>query len=374
MAKSIKNSDDNLSEDTFTDMIEEIDKEFGLGSLMLFSGPLVKVDSFPTGVMSLDLALGVDGLPIGRVIELFGAESSGKTTLTLQLIAACQRHYFEDKKRFGRAVFVDAEHALDPEWASNIGVRIDKLPISQPMHGEEALNIVEKLVLSGRVDLIIVDSVAALVPLEEIQGEVGEHHIGAQARMMSQACRKLSAIAGKQKTTIIFINQVREKIGVKFGNPEVTPGGRALKFYASIRMEVIKGSAVKIGDATVGFRPTVKVVKNKVAPPFKKANFDICFGHPERPVYGIDCMSSMIDVAEQFGIIGKKGSHYSYDKIVLGNGLANSSKYLRENPDTANEIREKIRGKTFGNISVANVTSLDPIDDEIIDSDDTPTV
>lgn len=371
MAKK-KETDPIENADDFDDVLAMIDKEFGEGTIMSGrgTGSLVAVDTFPSGVAAIDVALGCGGIPQGRMMELFGPESSGKTTTCLQLVAACQKHYFPKKERMGRVVFIDAEHALDPDWATKIGVDMDRLAISQPGNGEEALRIAEKLVLSRKVDLIIIDSVAALVPKAEIDGEVGDHHVGAQARMMSQACRKLSGICNKSKTTIIFINQIREKIGVMFGSNETTPGGRALKFYASIRAQISKGSALKEGEVTVGFRPSLKFIKNKVAPPFTSAQFDICVGTPQRPIYGIDGMASLIDVGgrSDVGVITKRGSHFKYGDKTLGNGLANASGFLRENEDLAETIREEIYGKLFGSI---DNTELQPesIDDEIMDDD-----
>lgn len=369
--KDTKNTKDSEDED-FDDTIALIDKEFGAGTIIQGreTGALVAVDIFPSGVASIDIALGCGGIPQGRMMELFGPESSGKTTTCLQLVAACQKHYFPKKERYGRVVFIDAEHALDPEWATKIGVNMNKLAISQPGYGEEALRIAEKLILSKKVDLIIIDSVAALVPKAEIDGEVGDHHVGTQARMMSQACRKMSGICNKTKTTIIFINQIREKIGVMFGNPETTPGGRALKFYASIRAQISKGSALKDGDVTVGFRPSLKFIKNKVAPPFTTAQFDICVGTKERPVYGIDGMASLIDVGSRpdLKIITRSGSWFSYGDLRIGNGMSNASMFLRENEDIAEKIREEIYSKVFGNI---DNTELEPesIEDEILDDD-----
>lgn len=371
MAKKDKKKDQNS--DDFSDVFATIEKEFGSGTLIQGRdiGALVAVDIFPSGVPSIDIALGCGGIPQGRVIEIYGVESSGKTTACLQFAAACQKHYFPKKERYGRVVILDAEHALDPEWATKIGVNMDKIILSQPGNGEEALNIAERLIKSNKVDLIIVDSVAALIPKAEIDGEIGDHHVGAQARMMSQAMRKIAGACSKSKTTIIFINQVREKIGVMFGNPEVTPGGRALKFYASIRGSISKGTALKEGDTVIGFRPTIKFVKNKVAPPFTSAQFDICVGSPLRPVYGIDEMASLLDVGTRsdIGVISKGGSWFSHGDMRLGNGISNASTLLRENKELADTIREEIYNKVFGEI---DNTGLEPesIDDEILDDDD----
>lgn len=347
-----------------------LDAKFGEGTIMKGRGSIVDVDVVPTNIAAIDIALGVGGLPLGRVIELFGNESSGKTTACLNFIAAFQRYYFPAKERNGIAAFVDAEHAFDPTWAELNGVNMEELYVTQPSNGEEALSIVEVIAKSGEVDLVIVDSVAALVPKAELDGEIGDHHIGAQARMMSQAMRKLTSIASKSGTTIIFINQVREKIGVSFGNPETTPGGKALKFYASIRINIFKGSAVKIGDVTVAFRPTMKIIKNKVAPPFTTAVFDICVGRPERPVYGIDGMASLCEVGEKYKIITRRGSSYSYNNQVLGNGLGRSSTFLNENKDIADEIRRKIYDVALGKPIIQPDQDLDAISNEVISDDD----
>jgi recombination protein RecA len=349
---------------------EIINRQYGDGSVIQGRNSIVAVEIFPTNIATIDLALGVGGMPIGRTLEIFGTESSGKTTTCLQIIAACQKHYFPKKERNGVVAFVDAEHALDPTWATNIGVDMDKLLLSQPNSGEEALNIVEMMAKSKQVDLIVIDSVAALIPKAELEGDIGDHHVGAQARMMSQALRKLVGVALKSQTTIIFINQIREKIGVMFGSPEVTPGGRALKFYASIRAQISKGSAVKDGDVTVGFEPTIKFIKNKVAPPFTSAKYVICAGTPERPVYGIDAAASLIDVAITFKVVARSGSHYKYGKQILGNGMGNASKFLRENPDMFEEIKQKTYTEAFG--SIEPIPAQDPefnIDDELIDAD-----
>ncbi len=372
MVNQSENQDLNCDND-LNDIIGQIDKEFGTGSLMpgLKAGALVHVDVFPTNIAAIDVALGCGGVPQGRILEIFGPESSGKTTTCLQLVAACQTHYFKNKKRYGRVVFIDAEHALDPDWATKIGVNMSKLAISQPGNGEEALKIAEKLTKTGKVDLIVVDSVAALTPKAEIDGEIGDHHVGAQARMMSQAMRKLVSLCAKTKTTIIFINQVREKIGVMFGNNQVTPGGRALKFYSSIRGEISKGSALKDGDTVIGFRPSLKFIKNKVAAPFTRAEYDICVGAKERPICGIDKMSSLIDIGarKDVGIITIKGSWYAYGDMKLGNGMSNASMFLRNNETLANTIREEIYAKVFGNVDGSKLLP-DPIDNDIIDSDD----
>lgn len=348
MAKKKSNDKKTEGQDNIESLIDQINGEYGDGSLM--SGQTtIDVDFFPSGVAAIDIALGCKGIPRGRIIEIFGPESSGKTTTTLELIAACQKHYFEDKSRYGRVVFIDAEHALDPIWANKIGVDVQKLIISQPNSGEEALAIAEKLTKSEKIDLIVVDSVAALIPKSELEGEIGDQHIGAQARMMSQAMRKLAGACHKSNTTIIFINQVRDKIGISYGSPEVTPGGRALKFYASVRGSISKGSAIKIGDTTVGFRPTIKFVKNKVGPPFTIAQFDICFGLDIRPVFGIDKIMSIVDAGVANKIIEQRGSWYYYGSETLGNGANNVFLSLNNDPKLLNKIKDSIYQKVFGN-------------------------
>lgn len=310
----------------------QIEKQFGKGSIMRLGEASAKmqVEVIPTGALTLDLALGVGGIPRGRVIEIYGPESSGKTTVALHIIA-------ESQKRGGIAAFVDAEHALDPAYAKNLGVDIDNLLISQPDTGEQALEIAEALVRSGAIDVVVVDSVAALVPRAEIEGEMGDAHVGLQARLMSQALRKLSGAISKSRTTAIFINQLREKVGIMFGNPEVTPGGRALKFYASVRLEVRRIESIKHGQDVVGNRTRVKVVKNKVAPPFKQAEFDIIYGK------GISSESCLIDLAADHDILQKSGTWYSYNDTRIGQGRENVRDFLVTNPEIADEIEEKIR-------------------------------
>jgi recombination protein RecA len=310
----------------------QIEKQFGKGSIMRLGEASAKmqVEVIPTGALTLDLALGVGGIPRGRVIEIYGPESSGKTTVALHIIA-------ESQKRGGIAAFVDAEHALDPIYAKNLGVDIDNLLISQPDTGEQALEIAEALVRSGAIDVVVVDSVAALVPRAEIEGEMGDSHVGLQARLMSQALRKLSGAISKSRTTAIFINQLREKVGIMFGNPEVTPGGRALKFYASVRLEVRRVESIKHGQDVVGNRTRVKVVKNKVAPPFKQAEFDIIYGK------GISSESCLIDLAVDHDILQKSGTWYSYNDNRIGQGRENVREFLVNNPEIAEEIEEKIR-------------------------------
>ena len=311
--------------------IEKIEKDFGKGSIMrLGDRPAVSTESIPTGALSLDIALGIGGVPRGRVIEIYGPESSGKTTLAQHIVAECQ-------KRGGIAAFIDAEHALDPEYARNLGVNIDELLISQPDTGEQALEITEELVRSSAVDVIVVDSVAALVPKAEIDGDMGDSHMGLQARLMSQALRKLAGAINKSKTVLIFINQLREKIGVMFGNPETTTGGRALKFYASVRMDIRKIENIKQDGQVTGNRVRVKVIKNKVAPPFREAEFDILYGK------GISKEGNIFDMAVNLDIIEKSGSWFSYNGERIGQGRENAKRYLTDRPEMLAEVEKKVR-------------------------------
>ena len=313
--------------------VKEIQDKYGEGSIMkLGDAKRVDVDAIPTGAFSLDLALGVGGVPRGRIIELFGPESSGKTTLALHIIREAQ-------KKGGLAAFVDAEHALDPEYAKKIGVKINDLLISQPNTGEQALEIVESLVRSSAVDVIVVDSVAALTPKAEIEGEMGQQHMGLQARLMSHALRKLTAIVAKSKTTIIFINQLRMQIGIMWGNPEVTPGGKALKFYSSVRIDVRRAAQIKKGDDIIGNRVKAKIVKNKVAPPFKTAEFDIFYNE------GISYEADIINAGINYGLIKKAGASLSYDSVKLGQGFDAAKNYLKENTKVRDEIMKKIKEK-----------------------------
>lgn len=308
-----------------------IEKQYGKGSIMkLGQATHVDVDAIPTGSLTLDLALGVGGIPKGRVIEIYGPESSGKTTVALHVVAEAQR-------RGGEAAYIDAEHALDPVYAKNLGVDIDNLIVSQPDTGEQALEIAEALVRSGALDVVVIDSVAALVPKAEIEGEMGNTHVGLLARLMSQAMRKLTGITSKSGTAVIFINQIREKVGVVYGNPETTPGGRALKFFASVRMEVRRQEPIKNGTEIIGNKTKVKVVKNKVAPPFREAEFDIMYGK------GISKIGNILDMATNFDIIKKSGAWFSYEGERLGQGRDNVKKYMEENPDFAQEIERKVR-------------------------------
>ncbi|KWX89196.1 recombinase RecA [Paenibacillus riograndensis] len=311
--------------------LRQIEKQFGKGSVMkLGESNHMKVEVVPSGSLALDIALGIGGLPKGRIIEVYGPESSGKTTVALHAIAEVQ-------KVGGQAAFIDAEHALDPKYANALGVNIDELLLSQPDTGEQALEIAEALVRSGAVDIIVVDSVAALVPKAEIEGDMGDSHVGLQARLMSQALRKLSGAINKSNTIAIFINQLREKIGVMFGNPETTPGGRALKFYSSVRLDVRRVESIKMGNDVVGNRTKIKVVKNKVAPPFKQADVDIMYGE------GISKEGSLVDIGTEMDIVNKSGAWYSYEGERLGQGRENSKQFLKEHQDIALLIENKIR-------------------------------
>ena len=311
--------------------MSQIEKQFGKGSVMkLGEFKAMEIEAIPTGALSLDIALGIGGVPRGRIIEVFGPESSGKTTLALHIIAEAQ-------KMGGEAAFIDAEHALDPVYSKKLGVDIDNLIVSQPDTGEQALEIAEALVRSGALDIIVVDSVAALVPKAEIDGDMGDAHVGLQARLMSQALRKLAGVINKSKCVIVFINQLREKVGVMFGNPETTPGGRALKFYASVRLDIRRVESIKQDGEVVGNRTRVKIVKNKVAPPFREAEFDIIYGK------GISKEGNILDIAVNLDIIEKSGSWFSYKGERIGQGRENVKAYLAEHPDVMNEIETKIR-------------------------------
>ncbi len=328
----------------------QIEKQFGKGSVMkLGDFKAINIEAIPTGALSLDIALGIGGIPKGRIIEVFGPESSGKTTLALHMIAEAQ-------KQGGEAAFIDAEHALDPVYAKHLGVDIDNLIVSQPDTGEQALEIAEALVRSGAIDLIVVDSVAALVPKAEIDGDMGDAHVGLQARLMSQALRKLAGVINKSNSCIVFINQLREKVGIMFGNPETTPGGRALKFYASVRLDIRKVENIKQDGDVIGSRARVKVVKNKVAPPFREAEFDIIYGK------GISKSGNILDIAINLGLVEKSGSWFGYNGERIGQGRENAKKYLEDNPTIMNEIEEKIRN----NFDQAFENSLG---DEVIDEE-----
>ena len=310
----------------------QIEKQYGKGAVMKLGDPAAQmnVETIPTGSLSLDIALGLGGIPKGRIIEIYGPESSGKTTVTLHMIAEVQ-------KRGGIAGFIDAEHALDPVYAKNIGVDVDNLYISQPDNGEQALEITETMVRSGAIDIVVVDSVAALVPKAEIDGDMGDSHVGLQARLMSQALRKLTAVISKTNCTVIFINQLREKVGVMFGNPETTTGGRALKFYSSVRLDVRRIESLKQSGEVTGNRTRVKVVKNKIAPPFKEAEFDIMFGE------GISREGDILDLAANVNIVVKSGAWYAYDGNKIGQGRENAKQFLKDNPQIRDEIENKVR-------------------------------
>ncbi len=315
----------------FESSIASIEKKFGKGAIMpLTAAEKVKVDVIPTGSLSLDIATGIGGIPRGKIIELFGVESSGKTTIALHIIAEAQ-------KQGGIAVFIDAEHALDPKYARRLGVDIENLYISQPDYGEQALEIAESLITSGAVDVIVVDSVAALVPRDELEGDMGEAQVGKQARLMSQALRKLKGAVHKSNTSLIFINQIREKIGVMFGSPETTPGGRALKFFSDMRIEVRRAGDIKEGNERVGYKVKTKIVKNKLAPPFQEAEFEIFYGE------GICKLCDLVDTATNLGILTKSGSWYSYGERRIGQGREQVKKFLKENPEIAQEIEQKVR-------------------------------
>ena len=328
-------SDDNKKK-ALESALAQIEKQFGKGSVMKLGeqGANMNIEAVPTGSLSLDVALGVGGVPKGRIIEVYGPESSGKTTVALHIVAEVQ-------KRGGIAGFIDAEHALDPVYAKNIGVDIDNLYISQPDNGEQALEITETMVRSGAVDIVIVDSVAALVPRAEIDGEMGDSHVGLQARLMSQALRKLTAVISKSNCIVIFINQLREKVGVMFGNPETTTGGRALKFYSSVRLDVRRIEALKMAGEIIGNRTRIKIVKNKVAPPFKEAEFDIMFGK------GISREGDVLDLAANEGIVVKSGAWYAYEGNKIGQGRENAKVYLKDNPEVFADMENKVRER-FG--------------------------
>ena len=311
-------------------VISQIEKQFGKGAIMrLGDSTRQKVDVYPTGCLTLDIALGIGGMPRGRIVEIYGPESSGKTTVALHVVAEAQR-------QGGTVAFIDAEHALDPTYASNLGVDIDSLFIAQPDNGEQALDITESLVRSGSIDLIVVDSVAALTPKAELDGEMGDAHVGLLARLMSQAMRKLTAIISKTNTCVIFINQLREKVGVMFGNPETTTGGKALKFYSSIRLDVRKTDAIKEGTEVIGNRTKIKIVKNKLAPPFKVAEFDIIYGR------GISTVGCILDLAIEKGFLQKSGAWIAYEGEKIGQGKENAKQYLSEHPELCKDLRQKI--------------------------------
>jgi len=324
---------------TLSQVMLDIEKQFGKGAVMrLGDQKHQQIDTISSGSISLDLALGIGGYPKGRIIEIYGPESSGKTTFALHAIAEAQ-------KKGGRVAFIDAEHALDPQYAAKIGVNIDDLLLSQPDNGEQALEICEALVRSGAISIIVIDSVAALVPQAEIEGEMGDAHVGLQARLMSQALRKLSGVINKTNTICIFINQLREKVGVMFGNPETTPGGRALKFYASVRLEIRKGEQLKLGTDVIGSKTNIKVVKNKMAPPFKSCSVDIMYGE------GVSLLGEIVDLGSEANILEKSGSWYSYNGDKVGQGKENVKEWLRKNPTLKEEIEKKVREYYFNKVN-----------------------
>ncbi len=333
--------------------LSQIEKQFGKGSIMRLgeASARMQVEVIPTGALTMDIALGVGGLPRGRVVEIYGPEASGKTTVALHVVAEAQR-------RGGVAAFIDAEHALDPTYARRLGVDVDNLLISQPDTGEQALEIAEALVRSGAVDAIVVDSVAALVPRAEIEGEMGDAHVGLQARLMSQALRKLAGAVSKSRSCLIFINQLREKVGVLFGSPEVQPGGRALKFYASVRIDVRKIESLKQGSEVIGSRVRARIVKNKLAPPFKQAEFDIVYGE------GISKEGSLLDVATDLGIVTRTGTWFSYGETRLGQGKENAREYLKQHPEVAGELEAKLReALSLGAVRAAAATEEAGVED-----------
>lgn len=356
MASGTKNSGpSNDKEKALEQALEQIQKQYGKGSIMRLGdeGARTNIGSISTGSISLDLATGIGGVPRGRIIEIYGPESSGKTTLTLQVIAEAQ-------KTGGKAAFIDAEHALDPTYAKNIGVDVDELLVSQPDTGEQALEICEMLARSGAIDVIVIDSVAALVPKAEIQGDMGDSHVGLQARLMSQALRKIAGAVNKSNTCVIFINQLREKIGVMFGNPETTTGGRALKFYASMRFDVRKIETIKRGDEMLGNRTRVKVVKNKVAPPFRKAEFDIMYGT------GISKAGDVLDTAAENDIIEKAGSWYSYNGERIGQGRENVKDYLDAHPDVLEDVEAKVMAQQIATVASDPEENIKVDDDGVV--------
>ena len=324
--------------------LSQIERQFGKGAVMKLGDPAstMNVETIPTGSLSLDIALGLGGIPKGRIVEIFGPESSGKTTVTLHMIAEVQ-------KRGGIAGFIDAEHALDPAYAKAIGVDVDNMYISQPDNGEQALEITETMVRSGAIDIVVVDSVAALVPKAELEGDMGDSHVGLQARLMSQALRKLTGAIGRSNCTVVFINQLREKVGVFYGNPQVTTGGNALKFYSSVRMEIRRVEQLKSGGDIIGNRTRAKIVKNKIAPPFKEAEFDIMFGE------GISFEGDVLDLASEIGVIQKSGAWYAYDGNKIGQGRDNAKTFLKENPDICRLVEQKVR-EHYGLLGTASET------------------
>lgn len=372
MAKDKKSKTSSAS--TLDDLLRNIEKDFGSGAIAQGRGSIVNVKSFPTNVPALDYVLGIGGIPIGRIIELYGRESGGKTTTTLQIIKACQNHYFEDKKRNGVCAFIDAEHAFDPLWAQRIGVDLDKLLLSQPDSGEKAFEIIERLVSSKLIDLIVVDSAAALTPEAILEGEMTDSTIGEQARMMSKGLSKIKHICNESETTVIFINQIREKIGVMFGNPEQTPGGRALKFYSSVRIEINKVTALKESDVVYGFRTRAKTVKNKTAAPFLEHEFDICVGKPPRNIYGIDETYSLVELGLEMGTLIRKGNNqilFLDTAIAVGKNAAVEA--IKADAKLRKVISEETYKLMFGDLEkrINHEIELeaDGLEDGILDAD-----
>lgn len=342
------------------ELFAKIDKSVGVGSIKRGKNAITPVQVFSSGVASIDFALGCGGVPIGRIIEIWGPESSGKTTTCLQLAKACQKHYFPKKKAYGTVVYIDVEHSLDRSWATKIGVDVDNMAISQPDSGEDAFSIIDQCIDSGLVDLIIVDSVAALVPQKILDGDIGDQTMAALAQLMSKGLSKIKGKCNNTNTTVIFVNQIREKVGQMFGNPEVTPGGKALKFYASVRAEVKRKEAVKVGQEIVGSVAHLTMRKNKVAPPFAVAEYEICFGLKERPVYGIDWVASLVRVAESRGVLSTKGSFYKFEDITIGNGEAAVIKALRDDQ----KLIEKVRAKLYEQIVDSVIDSTEDTEED----------
>lgn len=350
-------------------LMKSLNKSHGDGTIMQGRAGIVKTYAIPTKVPTIDVAFGVGGLPEGRIVEMYGMESSGKTTTCLQFIAACQQHFFPHKDRKGVCAFVDAEHAFDPDWATRCGVDVDSLLFSQPNSGEEAFNIVDKICESGLVDLVVVDSVANLVPMKELEGEIGDSNIGSQARLMSAGLRMISGKTAKSKTTVIFINQIRQKIGVMFGSPDTTPGGLALKFYSSLRIQINKGSPVKEGKETIGFATNLSVKKNKCAPPFTTAEYGIKFGDP---CSGVDTVEAMLKVAGDMDLLEKSSSYFVFDGTKV-NGYEAAAKYVREHPEVQDALMEKIYGNLRDRAAHLATTATESdgeeatLDDDILD-------
>ena len=353
--------------------MKKIDKDFGPGTIMRGRSSIVNVNIMPTGIPSIDRALGAGGIPIGRTLEIFGPESSGKTTTCLHIAAACQKHFFKEKDRFGIVAYIDAEHALDIDWAQRIGVDTGEkgLILSQPDSGEDAFRLIETMVDSGQIDLIIVDSVAALIPKAILEEDIGKASMGALAQLMSKALSKLKGKCNQTSTTLIFINQLRENVGLVFGNPEITPGGKALKYYASVRAEIKRNSAIKSSDDTViGHHTTMKILKNKVAAPFRIAEFDIFYGTKSYPISGIDSITSLLEVGLDVGVISKSGSFFQYNGKNIGNGAQNAARSLRSDEALLKQLRDEIYLKAFGP-DFKSVQVDDDLADKYLDEEDT---